>query len=87
MEPMKKLKLKVDDLAVESFDAGDGREELRGTVQAHASMLVPGCPNQETILPPGACSTRCDTTGTNDSYVDCTWSCDTAIECSNGTCP
>ena len=79
---MRKLKLEIDDLAVESFDAGDGRAEERGTVQAHASYLIPECPNQETVLPPGACSTRCDgTTVTNDTYVDCTWSCDTNIEC------
>jgi hypothetical protein len=86
MESMKMLKLELDDLAVESFDAGDGQPEQRGTVQAHASYLIPECPNQETILPPGACSTRCTSTA-NDSYVDCTWSCDTAIDCSNGTCP
>jgi hypothetical protein len=88
MEPMSKLKLKVDDLAVESFDAGDGREELRGTVQAHASMLVPGCPDMQTVLPLGACSTRCDgTTVTNDTLIDCTVSCNTDAQCTYATCP
>lgn len=70
----KKLKLEMDALVVESFEAGDGKGELRGTVEGHASYLIPGCPNQETVLPPGACSTRC--TGTaQDTVLDCTFSC------------
>lgn len=37
---MKKLNLHLDDLAVESFETGDG-DELRGTVRAHGDSA--GC--------------------------------------------
>ena len=83
---MKKLKLDVDALAVESFDAGDGQAQQRGTVRGHFSYLIE-CPPNPT-LPVGACSTRCDTTTvTNDTLIDCSVSCDTAAQCTNATCP
>ena len=81
------MKLELNDLAVESFDAGDGRAEQRGTVQGHASYRVE-CPDLQTVLPLGACSTRCDgTTVTNDTLIDCTVSCNTDAQCTYATCP
>ncbi|HST58083.1 MAG TPA: hypothetical protein VLK84_05340 [Longimicrobium sp.] len=71
---IKKLKLDVDALAVESFPTSEGAGELRGTVRGHVSYLIPECPDMQTVLPLGACSTRCTAT-TRDTVLDCTFSC------------
>jgi hypothetical protein len=42
---MKKLKLNVDTLVVESFRSTDAPEASRGTVQAHEPTFQLGCQN------------------------------------------
>lgn len=47
---MKKLKLVIEDLAVESFTTADGTAP-RGTVQAHATEMGPTCDLDQTCGP------------------------------------
>jgi hypothetical protein len=47
------MKLKIDDIRVDSFDTAAEPAETRGTVEAHASQLIvitcrATCPGQET---------------------------------------
>jgi hypothetical protein len=47
------MKLKLDQVRVESFATEDAAPEMRGTVQGHASQLIvltcrPSCPGHET---------------------------------------
>lgn len=40
---MNKLRLNLDDLAVDTFQTGDDRTPRRGTVDAHEATLKPLC--------------------------------------------
>ena len=56
---MKKLRLQLDDLAVESFATAEGRGAERGTVRGHASEI-------------GRCNTDVDPfTNPYDSWTNC----------------
>jgi hypothetical protein len=55
METMEKLKLNVEALAVESFDAGAARGEAKGTVRGHA------VPNTQQFRCTYFCSYACPT--------------------------
>jgi hypothetical protein len=40
---MSKLRLRLDELEVDTFHTGDGGEPARGTVDAHAATAKPLC--------------------------------------------
>jgi len=56
---MKKLKLQIENLAVESFDVSGIRAESRGTVAAHMPKPTPGGTTFQTEAVTGSC---CDIT-------------------------
>jgi len=71
-------KLKLEDLAVESFDTTPQAENERGTVFGEQectchTCTCPGCPTCY-----ASCQTNCDTCQ-ESCYGSCEWSCD-------GTC-
>jgi hypothetical protein len=60
---MRKLRLELDSVAVESFAAGAGAGGLRGTLHAHAAsgtacdVTYNGCPTQYCATVPVTCPT------------------------------
>jgi hypothetical protein len=60
MNPMKKLTLDLEAIAVESFDASPAEDALFGTVRAHDAIPTPVVKT----LPPSACVfSACNTCG------------------------
>lgn len=65
---MKKFKLELDKLVVESFDTGDARSRL-GTVKGYDSTaVVDGCPDNATV---NACVVTLGTIGCPNSAFPC----------------
>jgi hypothetical protein len=72
MTMMKKLRLHVEELKVESFPTAPTAEE-RGTVRGNAVTLDGGnCKDTDTLLPP-SCPVACETY--DDSVCGLTWHC------------
>jgi hypothetical protein len=70
---MKKLRLHVEELKVESFPTAPTAEE-RGTVRANGAVTRDGgnCTDTNTFLPP-SCPVACETN--DDSVCALTWPC------------
>lgn len=63
----RKMKLQLDELAVEAFETTAAKKEARGTVRGHEGSLIPGaCSNEYTCF--GSCP---DTCGYSCWYTDC----------------
>ena len=72
---MKKLRLRLDDLHVDSFDTRVEGAPLRGTVPAHQATR------------PDVCWTAPDYCASDDAYSECGGSCfDTCAATCPGTC-
>lgn len=79
---MKKMKLDLDALAVESFDTAPGTGAGHGTIRGHDS--APTEPEEPDTI---AATCDCPPPGTNQTacgQFTCQWSCDAG--CSNVTC-
>jgi uncharacterized metal-binding protein len=61
---MRKIRLSIDDLAVASFNTDGRGEKDAGTVHAHATLAIDGCPN----LSRGTCFQSC---GMTNGYQYC----------------
>jgi hypothetical protein len=70
---MKKLRLELDELAVESFATGEDEMATRGTVAGHISTRCTGgamtCDDGNTCVPAG------DTCANDTCYISCMGSC------------
>lgn len=54
---MRKIRLEIDELAVESFDVAAGNKGKAGTVLGHGITQLAGCPN----ISQGTCFQSCGT--------------------------
>jgi hypothetical protein len=82
---MKKLKLRLDDLRVDTFDTSTVRKE-KGTVfgeqcTCYTQCTCPGCPTCY-----ASCNGSCDATCNVTCGVTCGASCDDSCDCSGWTC-
>ena len=85
---MEKLKLDVDQLTVESFEAVSPEMLGRGTVDAHSHMCIsPFDACADLACPTGTCGATCATCASCASCNGTCYSCyDTCGDSCNGTC-
>jgi hypothetical protein len=58
---MKKLRLDLETLSVESFDATPREGRVRGTVRARSAFTEEGCPTEQCTAPElGSCASSCN---------------------------
>lgn len=80
---MNKLRLHLEDLAVESFDTVRGRQAERGTVRGNDACCCCCCPCCCTgavscggTCDPSVCNGSCVTCDASACYGSCEWTCD-----------
>jgi hypothetical protein len=57
---MKKMRLDLETLSVETFDATPREGRVRGTVQAQSAFTAVSCPTQHCTPDVGSCGSSCN---------------------------